>query len=118
MNPERPITRTDTKEKQLDAATWGVFFLWLGISFLAHIPWGAWLLGVGVIVLGAQLGRRMLGARLDAFWLVAGVLFVLGGISDIVPFGLHVAVIPVLCIVVGIVLLAKALTRSAGPRHA
>lgn len=118
MNPERPIVKPDPNEKRLDAGTWGVFFLWLGISFLAHIPWGVWLLGVGVIVLGAQLGRRMIGARLDGFWLVAGSLFVLGGISNIVPFGLHVAVIPVLCIAVGIVLLAKALTRGAGPRHA
>ena len=118
MNPERPIIKPETTEKQLDAGTWGVFFLWLVISFLAHMPWGVWLLGVGVIVVGAQLGRRMIGAPLDGFWLVAGSLFVLGGISNIVPFGLHVAVIPVLCIAVGVVLLAKALLRGAGPRHA
>lgn len=118
MNSERPLVKTDTNEKQLDAGTWGLFFLWLGISFLAHIPWGVWLLGVGVIVLGAQLGRRMMGARLDGFWLVAGSLFVLGGISDIVPFGFHVAVIPVLCIAAGVVLLAKALPRGAGPHQA
>ncbi len=118
MSPEAFIDRHDTKEKQLDAGTWGVFFLWLGISFLAHVPWGVWLLGVGVIILGAQLARRMFALRLDVFWLVAGALFVLGGVSEIAPFGANIAIIPVLCIAAGIGLLAKAFTRRAGPHHA
>lgn len=111
-------THPHTKEKQLDAGTWGVFFLWIGISFLAHLPWGVWLLGVGVIILGAQFARRMIDLRLDRFWLVAGVLFLLGGISDIAPFGINIAIIPVLCIIAGVVLLARALTRHGGASHA
>lgn len=107
-----------TKEKQLDAGTWGVFFVWIGISFLAHLPWGVWLLGVGVIILGTQLARRMIDLRVDGFWLFAGALLLLGGISDLAPFGFNIATIPVLCIIAGIVLLARALTRRAGPRHA
>ncbi len=107
-----------TKEKQLDAGTWGVFFLWIGISFLAHLPWGIWLLGVGVIILGAQFARRMIDLRLDAFWLVAGALFLLGGVSDIARLKIHIAIIPALCIAAGIVLLARALTRRGGPSHA
>ncbi|HSD90437.1 MAG TPA: hypothetical protein VLB44_23075 [Kofleriaceae bacterium] len=107
-----------TKEKQLDAGTWGVFFLWIGISFLAHIPWAVWLVGVGVLLLGAQIARKMIDLRVDGFWLVAGALFLLGGISEIAPFGMNIAIIPVLCIIGGIVLLARALTRRGGPRHA
>lgn len=118
MSPEPLIDRRDTKEKQLDAGTWGGFFVWLGISLLAHLPWGVWLIGVGVIILGAQLARRMFAVKLDGFWLVAGTFFVLGGISDITPFGVNVAIIPVLCIAAGIGLLAKAFARRAGPRHA
>lgn len=107
-----------TKERQLDAGTWGVFFLWIGISFLVHVPWGVWLLGVGVILLGAQLARRMLDLRVDGFWLVAGALFLVGGISDVAPFGIDIAIIPALCILAGIILLARALPRRGGPRHA
>jgi hypothetical protein len=118
MKPEGFSDRRDLDEKRLDAGTWGVFFLWLGISFLAHVPWGVWLLGVGVIILGAQLARRMFALRLDGFWLVAGVLFVLGGVSEVAPFGVDIAIIPVLCIAAGIGLLAKAFSRHAGPRHA
>ncbi len=106
-----------TKEKQLDAGTWGVFFLWIGISFLAHLAWGIWLLGTGVIIVGSQLARRMLDLRFDGFWLVAGALFLLGGISEIAPFGINIALIPALCIIVGIVLLARALRRG-GPHPA
>jgi len=107
-----------TSEKRLDAGTWGVFFVWTGISFLTHLPWGVWLLGVGVLVLGAQLARRAIDVRIDGFWLVAGALFLLGGISEIALFGITFAIIPVLCIVAGVVLLARALTRHGGPRHA
>ena len=118
MSAEVSTQSRVTKEKQLEAGTWGLFFLWIGISFLTHLPWGVWLLGAGVIILGAQFARRMLGLRLDGVWLVAGTLFLLGGISDIAPFGISVSIIPVLCIVAGIVLLARALTRHGGPRHA
>ncbi len=118
MSAEVSTLPRDTKDKQLDAGTWGVFFVWLGISFLAHVPWGVWLLGVGVIILGAQLARRILGVRLDGFWIVAGAIFVLGGISEIAPFGISVAIIPVLCIIAGLGLLAKALTRRVGAHQA
>ena len=118
MSAELSTSSHATKKKQLDAGTWGVFFLWIGISFLAHVPWGVWLLGVGVIILGAQLARRMFDLRVDGFWLVAGAVFLLGGISDIAPLGIHIAIIPVLCIIGGVILLARALTGRAGPRHA
>ncbi len=118
MNDELLNQSHVMKEKQLDAGVWGVFFLWIGISLLAHLPWGVWLLGVGVITLGAQFARKLLDLRLDVFWLVAGALFLLGGLSEIAPFGMSFAIIPVLCIVAGIGLLARALTRHVGPRHA
>ncbi len=116
MQPEVPTEKHHAKDKQLDNAAWGVFFVWLGVSLLARLPWGVWLLGVGVLILGAQLARRTLGLRHDVFWLIAGALFVLGGISKVAPFGIHFAIIPVLCIVAGIGLLAKAVTRRA-PHH-
>ncbi len=118
MTTELLTETQDTNDKRLDAGTWGVFFLWLGISFLAHLPWGLWLLGVGVIILGSQIAHSALGLRRDGFWLVAGAVFVIGGISEIAPFGVSIALIPVLCIAAGIGLIAKAMTRHAAPHHA
>jgi hypothetical protein len=51
--------RTPT-ENQLEVGTWGVFFVWTGIALLADLGWGVWLLGVGAIILGGQVVRRLL----------------------------------------------------------
>jgi hypothetical protein len=117
MSPELETTKErDPKEKQLEVGTWGAFFVWLGVSLLAPLAWGVWLGGVGVIILGAQLARRVFGLPLDGFWLIAGVLFVLGGISEIAPFEIALPLIPLLCIIAGLGLLARALAGGAATR--
>jgi len=100
------------REKRLEAGTWGVFFVWIGVCLLAPLPWGLWLLGVGVILLGAQLVRKLLDLHIEVFWLVAGSLFLLGGISEVAPFGIDVKLIPLVCIAAGIVLFVRALRRG------
>lgn len=98
-------------EKQLELGTWGAFFIWIGVALFASLPWGVWLLGVGVIVLGAQLARRIAAMRVEAFWIVAGVLFLVGGISQLAKLELDIPIIPILCILAGVGLLASALRR-------
>ena len=56
--------------------------------------------------------RRLLDLHVEVFWLVAGSLFLLGGISEVAPFGIDVKLIPLVCIVAGIVLVARALRRG------
>ena len=106
-----------TTEKQLEVGTWGVFFLWMGSALLASLPSGAWVLGVGVILLGAQLVRRLNTLRVEGFWVVAGLLFVVGGASQLAHLAINVAFIPLLCILAGAGLVAKALMHRA-PHHA
>jgi len=110
---DRPSEHRATTEKRLEAGTWGVFFVWMGIALLAALPWGAWLLGVGLILLGAQLTRRVTSLRVEGFWIVAGVVFALGGISDLAHIKINVALIPILCILAGAGLVAKAFARRA-----
>ena len=43
--------------KRLDALGWGLFFIWVGVAFMADVGWGVGFLGVGLIILG------ILGAR-------------------------------------------------------
>jgi len=104
-----PVTTPATVHK-LDAAAWGVFFLWVGIALVAGLGWGVGLLGVGVITLGGQAARRYLGLALEGFWLVVGVFFVMGGVWELL--GLRFAIVPVLLIAIGIVLLASALRAN------
>lgn len=104
-----PVMSTPTAHK-LDAALWGLFFLWAGIVLVAGLGWGVGLLGVGLITLGGQAARRYLGLALEGFWLLVGVFFLLGGVWELL--GLRFAVVPVLLIAIGITLLASALRRS------
>jgi hypothetical protein len=47
-------------ERKLDAAGWGLFFIWIGIAVLADVGWGVGCIGTGLIILGALAAREYL----------------------------------------------------------
>jgi hypothetical protein len=96
---------------KLDAVAWGLFFVWVGIAFLANLSWGTGLIGVGVLVLGGQLARKYLGLTFEGFWAVVGALFVIGGVWELLS--VRVSLIPILCIVAGVALIVSALFEKA-----
>lgn len=108
---EPPVEKRNVNEKRLDLGSWGAFFVWTGVAFLAPLSWGVWLLGVGVIILGTQLYGRLIDLRVEGFWLVAGSLFLIGGIWELAGLERRLAIIPIVCIVAGAGLLASALRR-------
>ncbi|MFC1694280.1 hypothetical protein ACFL1R_12320 [Candidatus Latescibacterota bacterium] len=57
MNHESPkaINKAELARK-LDAAGWGLFFIWIGIALLSNVGWGIGLLGMGIITLVAPAG--------------------------------------------------------------
>jgi hypothetical protein len=97
--------------RKLEAIGWALFFLWMGIALFAHIGWGAGLLGVGIITLGAQVARKYFALKLEGFWLAVGFFFVAGGIWKL--FSIQLGLLPILCIVAGVVLLGS--TLVGGP---
>ncbi len=109
---DQKVANRHALTKKLEAAVWGLFFIWIGIALLADVGWGVGLLGVGVIILGAQVSRRYLALKPEGFWVVVGFLFVVGGVWEL--FHVQLALVPILCIVAGIALLASAL--RGGPR--
>ncbi len=109
---DQRATNRRALNKKLEAAGWGLFFVWIGIALLADVGWGVGLIGVGIIILGAQLSRSYLSLRLEGFWVVVGFLFVVGGVWEL--FNVQLALVPILCIVAGVALLASAL--RGGPR--
>ena len=54
-------------------------------------PTSAALLGIGVIILGAQAARKYFQMSLEKFWIIVGLLFFCGGLWDMfelsAPFG-------------------------------
>ncbi len=106
--------------KKLDAVGWGLFFIWIGIAFLADVGWGVGLLGVGVIALGTQVARKYFSLPVEWFGLLIGIAFVLCGVWELLNIPLAQGIIPgsllpMLLVALGIVLIVFALARK--PRH-
>jgi hypothetical protein len=108
MEEQKTVEEQETLRKhriaeRLDAAGWGLFFGWVGIAFLAKFHIGIGLLGVGIITLAGQAARKFFKLKLEWFWIVVGMLFLLGGIWELVKP--TVDLLPILLIAAGVVLL-------------
>ena len=97
--------------RQLDAAGWGLFFIWVGMSLLMDLSWGLGLIGVSAIVLLGQAARRSFGLRLEPFWVVVGVLFLLGGVWEL--NSIDVDLLPILLILAGGALMVSLFRRGS-----
>lgn len=89
--------------QKLSRIGWALFFIWIGFTFLLNFGAGIGLLGVGVITLGIQYARKSANLPMEGFWVVVGVLFLLGGISGLLDIDLPL--IPILLIIAGVVIL-------------
>lgn len=89
--------------KRIDAVGWALFFIMIGGIGLApkeSIPEGTWLIGVGLIMLGANVARCLSGLKIVSFTIFLGLLAL--GIGLSVMFGLNLPVFPILLILVGV----------------
>jgi len=105
VEEERAFQRRHLARK-LDAVGWGLFFIWVGIAFLADLGTGVGLLGVGIITLGGQVARRYYNLKPEGFWVVVGLLFVVGGLWNLIEA--RIALVPLLLIVAGLAVLVSA----------
>ena len=107
---EAPSSSTNKRiGRRLDAAGWGLFFIWVGASLLMELSWGVGIIGVAAIIFLMQTARRYFGRQLEKFWVVVGVLFLLGGIWELNQVQVDLA--PILLIVVGGALLFSLVRR-------
>lgn len=100
-----------TTPHRLDVLAWSFFFIWIGIALLSNVGWGIGLLGVGIIILGKQATRKYMALGFETFGIVCGVLFVLGGVWELLS--VRLSLVPVVCIAAGIALLLSALFGKA-----
>jgi hypothetical protein len=106
-------TNLDERVRQLDSAAWAVFFIWVGIVMLAGLPWDWFLVGVGVLILGAQVLRRQWNLKIETFSVVIGLIFLAAGAWDLLSMPLPL--MPIILIALGAYLLWK--TLSPTPAH-
>ena len=103
---ELKTTEDNNLEKKLDIAGWGLLFVWIGIAFLTNLGFAAGLFGVGIITLGAQATRKYLKLKFEGFWIVVGLLFVIGGLAEL--FKVQTQLVPILIILAGLIMLVYA----------
>jgi len=105
--------KTDSKSSlnhKLAAVGWSLFFIWVGIALLLKVNSGVGLLGVGIITLGMQAARSYFNLKIERFWIVIGLLFVIGGLWDL--FQPKLPLVPIMIIVAGIILFYSALRKK------
>jgi hypothetical protein len=103
MNSTQPVT-----SEKIGSIAWAVFFLWAGIALLANLPWGWFLLGVGILILAGQIARWLMDMKIEGFWATCGVVLLAGGVWTLLNLPWPLA--PILLILLGVVLLGKAVT--------
>ena len=112
-NKANPETHKKELDKRLDAVGWGLFLIMIGGLWLAPegaVPEGTWLIGVGVIILGLMGIRHLYGIKVNAFWLVLGLIALAFGVSSV--FGLNIPVFPILLIIIGLNIILKPLLKK------
>jgi hypothetical protein len=66
--------------RRVDSVAWAAFFIWVGIAMLVEVPWGWFLVGVGVLTLAAQLFHWPVDNKIDRFWIACAAVFLAGGV--------------------------------------
>jgi hypothetical protein len=103
IDPEK-----EALNKRLETMAWGLFLIMLGgFMFVPEqiIKGGWWSIGVGLIMLGLNVGRYFNGLKMSGFTTFLGILSVIGGVLDLV--GMQGVDGAVLLIVLGGYLLLK-----------
>lgn len=95
-----------------DAFGWALFFIWVGVAWLAGLSFGIGLLGVAIITLGMQAARKLFDVKVEGFWILVGLAFAIGAIWELLNIQLPLA--PLALIAIGLALLYWRVMR---PRH-
>ena len=105
-HPSEP-SNLDERVRQIDSAAWAVFFIWVGVVMLVGLPWDWFLVGVGVLILGAQALRRQSNLKVETFGVVIGLIILAAGVWDLLS--LPMPLMPIILIALGAYLLWKTL---------
>jgi hypothetical protein len=106
------MTRSEDPRKQdlnrrLETVGWGLFLIMLGgFALVPGVPEGTWLIGAGLIMLGLNAIRLLVGIRASWFTLILGTIALLAGLGSVL--GVDIPVGPVLIILIGLAVIVRA----------
>jgi hypothetical protein len=64
----------------LDSIARAIFIIWTGTAMLVAMPWGWFLVGLGILILAAQLARSRMNIKIEGFRVAWGTVFLVGGL--------------------------------------
>ena len=91
----------------LDSMARAIFIIWIAMAMLVAMSWGWFLVGLGILILAAQLARSLMKIKIEGFRVAWGAVFLIGGLWTV----LNIAswpLAPIVFILLGVVLLGKA----------
>src|SRR4029077_14168699 len=91
----------------LDSISRAIFIIWIGTAMLVAMSWGWFLVGLGVVILAAQLARSQMKIKIEGFRVAWGMVFLIGGLATRLKFASW-PLAPIVFILLGVVLLGKA----------
>jgi len=101
--------------RRIDAIGWGLLFLMSGVVFLIPgLPDGTWLVGLGLLMLGLNAARLVIGLPLDRFGVILGSGALLAGLGTMA--GMDVPVFALLLVAFGLAIIAGQLRPGRAER--
>ncbi len=104
-------------KQRIEAVGWGLLLVLTGGVLLMpnqHLAEVAWLIGVGLVLLGANAVRYLNGMRMQTANFVLGSVALAGGVAA--TFGVDLPLIPILLILFGASLLVSPLLDQGKDR--
>ncbi|MDU8914224.1 hypothetical protein [Aestuariicoccus sp. MJ-SS9] len=69
--------------QKLDAVGWALFLIWVGFAFLFDFGWAWGPIGIAAIIFGEAVVRLRLNLKIEGFWIVVGLMFLVGGLWEL-----------------------------------
>jgi len=78
------MNSTNTINRNFEAIAWGALFIWWGITaLLPSLPNGSTVTGIGLILIGVNVARRLSGFPVNSFSTTIGVLALIWGVLEL-----------------------------------
>jgi hypothetical protein len=111
------MNTTQKENRSFEVIAWGALFIWWGITVLVpSLPKGTGAIGIGLILVGANVARRLSGVPISRFSTTLGILALVWGglelIGVLVSLPFELPIFAILLIVLGVIVLAPELVGT------
>lgn len=105
--------RKETIGERMEDVGWALFLIMSGAVLLVPrlpAPWGVWLIGTGLILLGLNAARHVNNMRVNTFTVALGILAVVAGLGEFLAVDVPILALGLL--LVGGIGLFRTLTKK------